>query len=344
MAYTQNLNFDYNPPGANTSPFEILGQSMRQQREDEIAARKAQQAEQAQGFINRLNELKGKQMETEIQRAPEMSKAKLALEQAKAKYYGQGGSRGYYGQGGSKKGTSNEMKHLLERQELVTQHGEDSDIVKNFDALISGKSGQGRKPQITKLQDEHERVVAEEGYDSPKAQQIRKRLEKEIVSPKATAQLQLVGRALKVAQGIDYDKVTPYSGLGGKAAEAWEKVTPGTSKKYKDFQIQQGKLGIVENELAQALQIPANIEARQHFHSLFDVTGWGVDPDTAKERLKSNIGMLTQQLKEMQKSILVPVSDVIAEENQGPSQAQRFGEMAGGMVHGMSDAELKLSK
>lgn len=131
MAYTQNLNFDYNPPGANTSPFEILGQSMRQQREDEIAARKAQQAEQAQGFINRLNELKGKQMETEIQIAPEMSKAKLATEQAKAKYYGQGGSRG----------RPTELSKLqAERQAALEKYGEGSKEVQQYDMLLQKKT------------------------------------------------------------------------------------------------------------------------------------------------------------------------------------------------------------
>lgn len=323
MAYTQNLNFDYNPPGANTSPFEILGQGMRQQREDEIAARKAQQAEQAQGFINRLNELKGKQMESELQRAPEMSKAKLALEKAKAKYYGQGGSRG---------GVSGSIWRSLPqntRNDILAQ-GSAWGISPEVVAAHIGSGGTmgelKQQAEANGVDTEHaEKIYAPttRNISEIKGQESRA-AELDFLEQETAKDFSVYGRtfhgyspqqAIDAMKGDEATKKKIIAFLGARALQP---------------EINYARMAITGGSSAyEALR-----DAKEGALANINVPGWTITPEI-REGVQTYINDRLRRGFQVRKKAMTGMK----QEKQEKKVNERFGEMAGGPIRGMINGE-----
>jgi hypothetical protein len=321
--FRANLN-----PIAQQSPYGAISQGLDQA----MAERQMQQKMQAQIFLNRLNELRGKKEQFEIEHQPEkfeteqnkqralMAQAlaganlsnlkgqylpqseedKRAFMRARTEYYNKGGRQG--------NAISNAMKQMMERQELVNNFGEDSPQVKSFDNYAGGK---GRQPPVVKLENEYRNALQEynnnpSSENKKKVDDYQKALEKNITSPTALAQLNNIKRALSIAPKINYDPLVKYAGPKGIISKFGETITSGTSKEREAYETEKRKLATLENELALALKIPADKSSREHFHELFNPSGIGMTPKATKNVLKNTIKNLLQQAKDMQKNILLP--------------------------------------
>ena len=198
----------------------------------------------------------------------------------------------------------------LESYAQMLEGGKDNPNYKLAEAIMQKQAG-GRQPQVVKLEQAY-RDALKEYEQNPikenkkKIDDIQKSIEKTITSPTALTQLNNISRALSIAPSINYDALTTYAGIKGKARKLEETLTPGTSKERKEYEKERRKMATLEYELALALKIPADKISRSHFHELFNPSDIGMAPKATKEVLENTVKNLLKQAKDTRLKILIP--------------------------------------